>query len=417
MTRSLLKAIQDYSIPYKNYDNLSSILESIGDANIVLLGESSHGTSEFYSIRAEISKRLIEEKGFSLIAVEGDWPPSRKVNKYIKGYEDTKMTTNEALKAFNRWPTWMWANEEVVDLVDWLKKHNEQLDTSQKVGFYGIDLYSLFESIEEVVTYLKHADPTGEDYKLAKNVADCFEGFNHSTEHYAMATAHFPESCTAQVEALLSSIRANEQLYPLEFEQRLNLKMNALVTHNAEKYSRASFKSDASSWNVRDEHMVESINEIRKFHGDNAKIIVWEHNTHIGDARATTMKDHGMLNVGQLVREQNNTEDVYAIGFGTHHGTVIAADQWDTPFEIMDVPPAIKDSWEDVLHEAGAFDKLLIFNEENRDAFARWFGHRAIGVVYNPKYEAQGNYVPSIISERYDAFIFIDETNALKPLT
>lgn len=143
MTRSLLKAIQDYSIPFTKNDDLSSILESIGDANIVLLGEASHGTSEFYSIRAEISKRLIEEKGFSLIAVEGDWPPSRQVNKYIKGYEDTKMTTKEALKAFNRWPTWMWANEEVVDLVDWLKKHNEQLDTNQKVGFYGIDLYSL----------------------------------------------------------------------------------------------------------------------------------------------------------------------------------------------------------------------------------------------------------------------------------
>ena len=416
MTSSLIKAIQDYSIPFKNNDDLTVILESVGDSNIVLLGEASHGTSEFYSIRAEITKRLIEEKGFSLIAVEGDWPPSRQINKYIKGYEDTKMTTKEALKAFNRWPTWMWANEDVVDLVDWLKKHNEQQNTSQKVGFYGIDLYSLFESIEEVVTYLTNADPTGEDYKLAKIVADCFEGYNHSTEHYSMATAHFSESCTAQVEALLSSIRKNEQLYPNEFEQRLNLKMNALVSHNAEKYYRTSFKSDASSWNVRDEHMVEAINEIRKFHGENAKIIIWEHNTHIGDARATTMKDHGMVNVGQLIREQNKKEDVYAIGFGTHRGTVIAGDQWAAPFEIMNVPPAKKDSWENALHEAGAFNKLLIFNEENRDTFARWFGHRAIGVVYHPQYEAQGNYVPSIISERYDAFVFIDETKALTPL-
>ncbi|MBO1910037.1 erythromycin esterase family protein, partial [Microvirga sp. 3-52] len=288
MTISLLKAIQDYSIPFNQKDDLSTILESVGDAKIVLLGEASHGTSEFYSVRAELSKRLIEEKGFSIIAVEGDWPPSRQVNKYIKGYEDTKMTTIDALKSFNRWPTWMWANEEVVKLVDWLKKHNDKQDTNQKVGFYGIDLYSLFESIEEVVTYLVDADPTGADYTCAKNVADCFEGFNHSTEHYAMATAHFPESCTAQVESLLTSIRANEQLYPIEFEQRLNLKMNALVAHNAEKYYRTSFKSDSQSWNVRDEHMVEAINEIRKFHGDNAKVIVWEHNTHIGDARATT---------------------------------------------------------------------------------------------------------------------------------
>jgi erythromycin esterase-like protein len=416
MTISLLKAIQDYSIPLRKNDDLSAILEAVGDAKIVLLGEASHGTSEFYSVRAELSKRLIAEKGFSIIAVEGDWPPSRQVNKYIKGYEDTKMTTIEALKAFNRWPTWMWANKEVAQLVDWLKAHNDELDTSQKVGFYGIDLYSLFESIEEVVTYLVDADPTGEDYKLAKNVADCFEGFNHSTEHYAMATAHFPESCTAQVEALLASIQANEQLYPVEFEQRLNLKLNALVAHNAEKYYRTSFKSDSKSWNVRDEHMVEAINEIRKFHGENAKVIVWEHNTHIGDARATTMKDHGMINVGQLIREQNNKEDVYAVGFGTHRGTVIAGDQWAAPFEIMNVPPATKDSWEYALHEAGAFDKMLIFNAENRDAFARWFGHRAIGVVYHPEYEAQGNYVPTIISERYDAFIFIDKTKALTPL-
>ena len=385
MTISLLKAIQDYSIPFEKNDDLKAILESVGDANIVLLGEASHGTSEFYSVRAEISKRLIEEKGFSMIAVEGDWPPSRQVTRYIKGYEDSDMTTIDALKAFNRWPTWMWANEEVVDLVDWLKTHNEQQYTSQKVGFYGIDLYSLFESIEEVVTYLTDADPTGEDYKLAKNVADCFEGFNHSTEHYAMATAHFQESCTAHVEELLASIRVNEQLYPIEFEQRLNLKMNALVAHNAEKYYRTSFKSDEKSWNVRDEHMVEAINEIRKSKGENAKVIVWEHNTHIGDARATTMKDHGMVNVGQLIREQNPKEDVYAIGFGTHRGTVIAADQWAAPFEVMNVPPAIKDSWEYALHEAGAFNKLLIFNEVNRDAFARWFGHRAIGVVYDPE--------------------------------
>ncbi|WP_172370960.1 erythromycin esterase family protein [Sporosarcina jiandibaonis] len=416
MTISLLKAIQDYSIPFEKNDDLSAILESVGDANIVLLGEASHGTSEFYSVRAEISKRLIEEKGFSIIAVEGDCPPSRHVNKFIKGYEDGKMTTKEALKAFHRWPAWMWANEEVARLVDWLKTHNEQLETSKKVGFYGIDLYSLFESIEEVVTYLTHADPTGEDLRLAKNVADCFEGFNHSTEHYAMATAHFPESCTAQVEALFSSIQANEQLYPIEFEQRLNLKLNALVAKNAEEYYRTSFKSDTRSWNVRDEHMVEAINEIRKFHGKDAKVIVWEHNTHIGDARATTMKDHGMLNVGQLIREQNPEGDVYAIGFGTHRGTVIAAKQWADPFKVMAVPPAQKDSWEYALHEAGAFNKLLIFNEKNRDTFARWFGHRAIGVVYHPEYEAQGNYVPSIISERYDAFVFIDETKALTPL-
>ena len=310
----------------------------------------------------------------------------------------------------------MWANGDVVDLVDWLKNHNDQLTDNQKVGFYGIDLYSLMESMEEVLHYLTEADPSGTDFELAQRVVNCFEPFNNLPEHYAMATAHFPKSCTVEVEELLTSIRSHEHLYPLEFEQRLNLIMNALVTKNAEEYYRISVKSNSRSWNVRDEHMVEAINELIKFHGDDAKIIVWEHNTHIGDARATTMKDEEMINVGQLLREENEKSDVYAVGFGTHRGTVIAADKWDNPFEVMDVPLAKKGSWEDFLHKAGAFNKLLLFNEENRKDFTQWIGHRAIGVVYNPKYEAQGNYVPTIIGKRYDAFIFIDETKALKPL-
>lgn len=415
MTISITKAIQNHSIPFESEDDLNAIIDAIGDAKIVLLGEASHGTSEFYTVRAEISKRLIKEKGFTVIAVEGDWPSSRQVNRYIKGYEDEKKTPREILKAFDRWPSWMWANEEVADLVDWLKSHNDQT-ANQKVGFYGIDLYSLWESMEEVLHYLTEADPTVADFELAKKVVDCFEPFNRLPEHYAISTAHFPQVCTAEVEALYSSIRTNEELYPVDYEQRLNLKMNALVTKNAEEYYRTSVKSNARSWNVRDEHMVEAINEVRKFHGNDVKIIVWEHNTHIGDARATTMKDEGMVNVGQLLREQNDEKDIYAIGFGTHRGTVIAGDKWGEPFEVMAVPPAKKDSWEDCLHNAGAFNKLLIFNDQIRESFTKWIGHRAIGVVYNPEYEAYGNYVPSIIGKRYDAFIFIDETKALTPL-
>lgn len=416
MTHTLTEAIKNHSIPFKTAEDLTPLIDSIGDAKLVLLGEASHGTSEFYSVRAEITKRLINEKGFTIIAVEGDWPSSRHVNRFIKGQEDVNMTARQVLKSFNRWPTWMWANEEIVDLVDWLQTYNDPLAASQKVGFYGIDIYSLWESMEEVLHYLTQADPLGVDFEFAKKVVDCFEPFNRLPEHYAMATAPFPKTCTIEVEELLSSIRAHEHLYPLEFEQRLNLKMNALITRNAEEYYRTSVKSDASSWNVRDEHMVESINELRSFHGEDVKIIVWEHNTHIGDARATTMKDDEMVNVGQLLREQYGKEAIYALGFGTHRGTVIAANQWGNPFEVMEVPPAKKESWEDLLHEAGAHNKLLFFNDENRADFTRWIGHRAIGVVYNPEYEAYGNYVPSIIGNRYDAFVFIDETKALTPL-
>ena len=416
MTNSLTEVIQDHSRPFKTEDDFTALIDTIGEAKIVLLGEASHGTSEFYSVRAEITRRLIEEKGFSIIAVEGDWPSFRQVNRYIKGYEDVYMNTHDALISFNRWPTWMWANEEIVDLVDWLKTYNSPLAGSQTVGFYGIDIYSLWESMEEAFHYLTETDPSGADFQLAKKVVDCFEPFNHLPEHYAMATAHFPNTCTAEVESLLSSIRTNEHLYPSEFEQRLNLKMNALITSNAEEYYRISAKSGARSWNVRDEHMVEAIHELQKFHGDDVKIIVWAHNTHIGDARATTMKDEEMVNVGQLLRERNKIGDVYAVGFGTYRGTVIAANQWGDPFEVMEVPVAKEGSWEELLHEAGAFDKLLLFNDENRALFSHWIGHRAIGVVYNPEYEAYGNYVPSIIGDRYDAFIYIDETSALTPL-
>ena len=412
---SLKKVIEKYAIPYETENDLATLIDSIGEAKIVLLGEASHGTSEFYTIRAQLTKKLIEEKGFSNIAVEGDWPPCRQVNRYIKGYEDKKMTTRDALKAFNRWPTWMWANEDVVDLVDWLKSRNDQCSEAEKVGFYGIDLYSLWESMEEVINYLTHADPTGTDLELAKKVSECFEPFNRLPEHYAISTAHFSQQCTNEVAKLLMSIRTHANLYTNEFEQSLNLLINALVLKNAEEYYRTSSQSNEISWNVRDTHMVEVINELGTYHGQDAKIIVWEHNTHIGDASATTMKDSGTINVGQLLREQNPIEDVYAIGFGTHSGTVIAADQWETPHLVMEVPPAKNGSWEDHLHQAGAFNKILIFDEENRKYFTDWIDHRAIGVTYDAEYEKY-NYVPSQIGNRYDAFIHVDKTKALQPL-
>lgn len=416
MTNPLTCAIQDYSLPFKTEEDFTALIDSIGEAKIVLLGEASHGTSEFYSVRKKITKRLIKEKGFSIIAVEGDWPPSRHVNRYIKGYEDANKNSRDVLKSFDRWPSWMWANEEIVELLDWLRYYNEPLTANLKIGFFGIDVYSLWESMEEILQYLTETNPNGDDFEAALKVINCFKPFNNSPEQYAMATAHLSKTCTTEVDALLSSIRANEHLYPPEFEQRLNLKMNALITRNAEEYYRTSAKSGAKSWNVRDKHMVEAIHEIQKSYGDDVKIIVWQHNTHIGDARATAMKDEEMVNVGQLLKERNKEGDVYAVGLGSYRGTVIAAKQWGDPFEVMVVPAAKKGSWEDFLHEAGAFDKLILFNDENRAHFSLWIGHRGIGVVYNPKYESHGNYVPSIIGDRYDAFIFINETNALTPL-
>jgi erythromycin esterase-like protein len=412
----LEESIRKHAIPFVTSEDLSHIIEAIGDAKIVLLGEASHGTSEFYTVRAELSKRLIEEKGFTLIAVEGDWPSTQQINRYIKGYGETEQTVQEVLKAFNRWPTWMWANEEIADFVSWLKAHNEQKESHHKVGFYGIDVYSLWESLDEVITYLSTTNPDSMELELAKKALSCFEPFNRQPENYAMSSVNLSQSCVDEVSKLLMSIRANVANDKNNHEADLNVTINALVAKNAEEYYRAMVRSDELSWNIRDEHMVEAINEIMDYHGKEAKIIIWEHNSHIGDASATDMEASGMVNVGQIIRGQNGQEDVYTVGFGTHRGTVIAAEEWGVPFQQIEVPPAIKDSWEDFMHNSGAFNKLLLFNKQNRHLFVDWIGHRAIGVVYTPVFEAYGNYVPSKIGNRYDAFIYMDQTKALSPL-
>ncbi|WP_274307944.1 erythromycin esterase family protein [Solibacillus daqui] len=413
MTKKLIQAISEHSLPLSDA-SLNKIVEAIGDAKIVMIGEASHGTSEFYKIRAELSKKLIEQKGFQLIAVEGDWPSAQTVNRYVKGYSVEGETIKDVLmKAFHRWPTWMWANEEVATFTEWLKEINRNRE--QKVGFYGIDLYSLFESIDEVLKFLSNKPQYQVDLEHAKKAFTCFEPYNRMPEHYALSTAQFSDECISEVASLLHSLRNHEELYSSRQEEDLNVVMNALVAKNAEAYYR-KMMSDEKSWNTRDYHMVEAIHELRKYYGEETKIIVWEHNTHIGDASETSMKNEQMINVGQVIREQCGKENTYAIGFGTYEGTVIAADSWGDPFKIIKVPPAILSKWEGQLHAASPEDKVLLFNDENRELFNDWIGHRAIGVVYNPAFEAYGNYVPSRVGSRYDAFIYIDQTNALNPL-
>ncbi|MFC4410905.1 erythromycin esterase family protein [Chungangia koreensis] len=416
MTRKLIAAIQEQSVPLQN-GGLERLLDSIGEANIVMIGEASHGTSEFYKVRAELSKRLITEKGFTVIAVEGDWPSVQSVNQYVKGYgEEGSAARNVLLKSFNRWPTWMWANEEVEGFVEWLKTYNDGKRKEFKTGFYGIDMYSLYESIDEVLNFLSDNKKYEVDLELARKAFSCFEPYNRMPEHYALSTAHFTAECISEVSTLLTSLRKNEELYSTNHEEDLNVVMNAMVAKNAEAYYREMLQDDAISWNTRDMHMVEAINELIRYHGEGTKIIIWEHNTHIGDASATSMKDEGMINVGQLIREQYGKDNTYAVGFGTYKGTVIAADNWGEPTEIMEVPASKLSTWEGQMHAAGEEDKVLIFTEENRHLFNSTIGHRAIGVVYNPEFEAYGNYVPSEVGNRYDGFIYIDQSTALHPL-
>lgn len=409
------QAIKNFAKPFQNIDDLDPVFKAIANAKYVLLGEASHGTSEFYTIRSEMTKRLIRDKGFTFIAVEGDWPACQEVNRYIKGYAHQEKNIREVIQVFNRWPRWMWANEEIIDLIEWLKNYNQSLSPEKKVGFYGIDVYSLWESMDEIIQYLEENGLPG--LQEARKAFSCFEPFKRNHESYAVTAGYLSEDCMEESLQLLLSVQRNKWLFEDNQESSLNMEVNALVTAHAEDYYRTMVKSDEESWNIRDRHMVDALEAIMRFYGTSAKGIVWEHNTHVGDARATDMKEEGMVNVGQLVREQNNSDDVYIIGFGTYSGTVIASTEWGHEVKITQVPQAEFGSWEYQLHHSGAFNKYLLFNSNNVKYFQNVVSHRAIGVVYRPEYEQYGNYVPSVIGERYDAFIFIDQTNALKPVT
>jgi erythromycin esterase len=410
----LAERVRSIAHSLKGTKDLDPLLDRIGDARCVLLGEASHGTSEYYTWRARISERLIREKGFSFIAVEGDWPDCYEVNRYVKGYPGSGTDARELLRVFDRWPTWMWANEEIADLAEWLHGHNDVLPEDERVGFYGLDVYSLWDSMEAVMEYLERVDP--EALETARRAYKCFEPYGEDVRKYARATALVPTSCEDEVVDMLSELSSKLPEYRGDPESRFNAEQNALVTRNAEQYYRAMVGGGSSSWNVRDHHMFETLERLMRHHGPAAKAIVWEHNTHIGDARFTDMVEASMVNVGQLAREQFGAGDVVLVGFGSHRGSVIAGAEWGVPMRRMQVPPAREGSWEDVLHYAGEEDKLLILTEDGLDELLEPRGHRAIGVVYDPAYERYGNYVPTVLPRRYDAFIYFDETRALRPL-
>jgi erythromycin esterase-like protein len=400
--------------PLQSAADLNPLIDRIGDARIVMLGEASHGTSDYYQWRMRLSQRLIEEKGFSFIAVEGDWPDCYRVNRYIKGYPNAGESALEILRGFRRWPTWMWANWEVVALVEWLRTYNDSRPAERKVGFYGLDVYSLWESLAEVSDYLERTD--AEAAKAARQAFRCFQPYHEDAQSYAWATRVVPASCEQDVLNLLVEARKQAAPHPGDGEEAFNAEQNARVTVGAERYYRAMIQSGPTSWNIRDQHMTETLERLLDYLGPSAKAIVWEHNTHIGDARATDMAGAGMVNIGQLARERHAADGVVLVGCGSYRGTVIAGQEWGAPMERMAVPEAREGSWEALLHQMLGYDALLLFSDEGGALFRRTHGHRAIGVVYQPQYERMGNYVPTSLSQRYDAFLYLDETVALHPL-
>ena len=412
-----ISTVKKREYPLSKKADLQPLFDKIGEARIVMLGEASHGTHEFYTYRTYITKKLIEEKGFNFIAVEGDWPDCYSLNRFAKGYDNVNKNAIDVLKKFNRRPTWMWANWEIAALASVLHKHNVGLAANKRVGFYGIDVYSLWESMNSILEYLKKTDATA--FKVAAKAVQCFEPYHQDEgRSYARATQFLPELCQNEVVQLLKEIQQKMPSYNTDHENVFSAEQNALVAVNAKKYYRAMIQGGPHSWNVRDRHMAETLDRLLSFHGEKSKVIVWAHNTHIGDARATDMVNEGMYNIGELVRAKHQKMGVILVGIGSYKGTVTAGISWGAAIKKMQMPEAEYGSWEYILNRASQKNKLLLMDDllDNEMFLENHIGHRAIGVVYNPIYEHYGNYVPSILPLRYDAFIFINETQALHPL-
>jgi erythromycin esterase-like protein len=396
------------------------LLRLVGNARLALLGEASHGTREFYRERIRITQRLITERGFTAIAVEADWPDAWRVNRYVRGSSDDG-DAGEALAGFERFPGWMWRNTEVRDFVEWLREYNHGRSPREQVGFYGIDLYSLFTSINAVLAYLDGTDPEAAARARARYA--CFDHAREDAQAYGYGASYgLSASCEDEVVAQLREMNrraaAQANIRGMERDAAFYAQQNARVVHSAEEYYRTMFRGRVSSWNLRDSHMVETLQALDRhlMAGDSPRIAVWAHNSHLGDASATEMGDMGEWNVGQLVRDR--MAGAVLVGFSTHHGTVTAATDWDDPPQRKRVVDGLPGSWEDVFHQAGEPRFLLPLRDDGalRSLAAPRRLQRAIGVIYRPDTERQSHYFMTKLDAQFDAMIHIDETSALEPL-
>ncbi len=421
----LTKSIREAAYPLSGTGaDYNPLMDMIGDARFVLLGEASHGTHEFYNARAEITRRLIAEKDFNAVAVEADWPDAYRVNRYVQGVDDDH-TGQEALAGFQRFPVWMWRNTDVLSFIEWMREYNStRADYAQKIGFYGLDLYSLYASAEAVINYLDQVDPAAA--QRARYRYSCFGHFNEDTEAYGYAASFdLSESCEQDVISQLVELQQRTADYArrdgrLAEDEFFYAEQNARLVKDAEEYYRTMFSGRVSSWNLRDRHMAETLNALvahLEQQRGRAKVVVWEHNSHLGDARATSMSDDGELNVGQLVRERYGN-DAIVIGCTTYTGTVTAASDWGMPHERKRVRPALPESYENLFHEAALPNFLLALRNDGRAALALRGPklERAIGVIYLPRSERISHYFYARLPEQFDVILHFDETRAVEPL-
>ncbi len=427
--------IYDSSEHFSDIDsaNLDGLLQRIGDSRVVLLGEASHGTAEFYDMRARITRELIENKGFTIVAIEGDWPDAEIIDDYIQDVGRVNEQKRTSKKPFTGYPSWMWANHSVRDFTKWLKEYNQStVSTKDKVGFYGLDLYNLFVSIDAVLEYLQDVDAKAAE--AARWHYGCLLPWAHDPSLYSrdMQSGRF-RGCGYEVFAVLQELRNKRAHYiqnhrdddnELHRQRYFKAEQNARLAINGERYFRTMYDSSNESWNQRDHSMFETLLGVMNFRGKTSKAVVWAHNSHIGDARATERSEYNEFNLGQQVRE-TFADNAYLIGFGTDHGTVAAASKWGGPMQVMQIPPSNRDSYGYLFHQVKTDNFLLPL----RDTGSRDYNQdktrkkllterlqRAIGTTYDPEDELKKHYSHASLPRQFDEFIWFDETRAVKPL-
>ena len=419
--------IAEHAEPFASVDDadLSALLDRIGDARVVCLGEASHGTSEFYRLRARITRALVEQKGFRIVAAEADWPDAERVDAYIRHREPRE----REWEAFSRFPTWMWRNEEITDLVEGLRDWNADRAEDDRAGFFGLDLYSLYTSVHEVLNYLEDRDPDLADAARARY--SCLEPFAENPAHYGRAVVSqryrdCEDDAVAMLQDLLrqrlrltaggdgaSTANGAGEAFPF-----FDAAQNARVVRNAEEYYREMFYGNVSTWNLRDTHMMGTLKSLLRFFGDDAKAVVWAHNSHLGDAAATYQGQRGEINLGHLCRQEYGGATFLA-GFGTHTGTVFAANDWGEEGKVKQVRPSHADSYEWLGHESGVANFFLPLRDADaslRHELDQSRLERAIGVIYRPETELQSHYFPAVLPRQFDEWIWLDETSAVTPL-
>jgi protein-L-isoaspartate(D-aspartate) O-methyltransferase len=413
----LVRTLPDAVEPFRSIEtaDLNPLMERIGSARIVLLGEATHGTSEFYRMRARITQELIVKKDFSFIAIEGDWPDAARVDHYVRhfNYPPSEWT------AFARFPAWMWRNNETRNFVDWLREHNGVVARKDRVAFHGLDLYSLYDSIRGVLAYLDDVDP--ESARIARERYACLTPWQRDPAVYGHAalSGKYP-TCEADVVRNLTDLLGKRRAYAEHDGDRfLDAAQNARLIANAERYYRIMYYGSRASWNLRDTHMFETLENLLDYHGPDSKGVIWAHNSHIGNSEATEMAARGEYNLGHLCRRAFG-EQAYLVGFGTHGGTVAAASEWDGPMEVKEVRPSQSGSYEQLCHATGHAHFLLGLRGKDDlcgpEALGKERLERAIGVIYRPDTELASHYFRADLPHQFDEYVWFDDTRAIAPL-